>query len=161
MESSLGSLPFNRSLGTESLLPSALTQIENLNPFYLLQHQMIGWNALVLGGGEVQRGKEIGNGAGGKVYQGRLRGNVPCAIKQFKVWNESTFDKAMREIKFLSCLDHPCTVRLLGWIREPLQVGVSVSLYVSSLPQFHSLIISTARHGTRRWRSSRILQERN
>ena len=27
----------------------------------------------------------------------------------------------MREIQIAASLDHPCTLRLLGWVRQPLQ----------------------------------------
>ena len=69
----------------------------------------------------VKRGEHLGNGAYASVYKGRALG-IDCAIKVFR--NAESAEKReeiMREIKIGSSLDHPCTLRILGWVSQPLQ----------------------------------------
>ena len=124
--SSLGSSPFTSVFGTSDSAPTAAVIIEEetFSFFNSCQAQMSAWAVLELGPADVQRGKLLGEGASGKVYAGRMT-NVEAgvAIKAFKVFNEDRFNSAMQEIKLMSSLEHPCTVRMLGWTRTPFQVS--------------------------------------
>ena len=69
----------------------------------------------------VQRGDLLGRGAYAEVYKGRALG-TDCAIKLYRsTASAKQREEAMGEIRLGASLDHPCTLRILGWVRNPLQ----------------------------------------
>ena len=85
------------------------------------QHQIELWQQIEIRRGEIVRTELLGQGAFAEVYKGRALG-VECAIKLFrKTATAKHRQEAMAEIKLAASLDHPCTIRILGWTRAPLQ----------------------------------------
>ena len=79
------------------------------------------WKYLEVGSQDVKRGKLLGKGSYAEVYQGRALGG-DCAIKLYRsTASAKQLDDAKREIALGASLDHPCTLRILGWVRAPLQ----------------------------------------
>ena len=83
----------------------------------------------------VERGKRLGQGAYAEVYEGRVR-NLKCAIKLYRsTASQKQLNEAMREIKLAASLEHPCTLRLIGWVKRPLQT--LTELCVGDLKDFY------------------------
>ena len=79
------------------------------------------WSRLEVKAGQVQKGELLGRGAYAEVYRGRAATGFDCAIKVYRsTASAKQLQEAQREIQLAASLDHPCTVRLLGWIRQPL-----------------------------------------
>ena len=79
------------------------------------------WKYLEVRSQDVKRGKLLGKGSYAEVYQGRALGG-DCAIKLYRsTASAKQLDDAKREIALGASLDHPCTLRILGWVRAPLQ----------------------------------------
>ena len=79
------------------------------------------WKQLEIKGGVIELFESLGQGAYAEVYRGRALG-VDCAIKKFRrTASEKHKQEALREIELTASLDHPCTLRILAWTREPLQ----------------------------------------
>ena len=79
------------------------------------------WKQMEISAADVQRSMRLGQGAYAEVYRGRARG-MECAIKMYRVTaSAKQKGEAMREIRLGASLDHPNTLRLLGWVRKPLQ----------------------------------------
>ena len=79
------------------------------------------WMQIEIKDGSVKRSARIGHGAYAEVYKGQALG-TDCAIKLYRTTaSAKQREEAMREIRLSSSLDHPCTLRLLGWVRKPLQ----------------------------------------
>ena len=79
------------------------------------------WNNLEIWANSVQRFERIGRGSYADVYKGSAFG-VDCAVKvYFSTASPEIMEEAAREIQIGASLDHPCTLRILGWIRKPLQ----------------------------------------
>ena len=80
------------------------------------------WQYIMVDAKDVKRGKLLGRGAYAEVYEGRALGGIECAIKLYRSTAlEKQRKEAMREIRLGASLDHPCTLRILGWVRLPLQ----------------------------------------
>ena len=81
------------------------------------------WRQIMIkDGSTVKRGRKLGTGAYAEVYAGQALNGVDCAIKVYRTTASKRHrDEAMREIRLSASLDHPCTLRLLGWVQEPLQ----------------------------------------
>ena len=86
------------------------------------------WNFMVIDNSSVERGKRLGQGAYAEVYEGKVRG-LKCAIKLYRsTASQKQLNEAMREIKLAASLEHPCTLRLIGWVRQPLQTITELCL---------------------------------
>ena len=86
------------------------------------------WNFMMIDTSIVERGKRLGQGAYAEVYEGRVRG-LKCAIKLYRsTASEKQLKEAMREIRLTASLEHPCTLRLIGWVRQPLQTITELCL---------------------------------
>ena len=69
----------------------------------------------------IQRGPQLAQGVFTELYKGQLRG-LDCMIKLYRnTASAKELQGARREIRLTASLDHPCTLRLLGWTRHPLQ----------------------------------------
>lgn len=80
------------------------------------------WKQIELNGENVHRGELIGRGKFSEVYKGHARGH-DCAVKVYRsTASQQHLHSAMQEIVVAASLDHPCTVRVLGWVQEPLQM---------------------------------------
>ena len=56
------------------------------------------------------------------MYKGQALG-TECAIKVYRsTASEKQLKEAMHEIRLGASLDHPCTLRILGWVQKPLQM---------------------------------------
>ena len=79
------------------------------------------WMQLEIKDAEIEKGERLGKGAYAEVFKGRAL-DVECAIKVYRrTASGSQLEEAMREIKLAASLDHPFTLRLIGWVRNPLQ----------------------------------------
>ena len=86
------------------------------------------WNFMVIDNSIVERGKRLGQGAYAEVYEGKVR-DLKCSIKLYRnTASQSQLRDAMREIRLISSLDHPCTLRLIGWVKQPLQTITELCL---------------------------------
>ena len=81
----------------------------------------------------IKRGELLGQGSYAGVYRGFM-GNVQCAIKVYKSMQAAQRD-GQDEIKLMSSLDHPCVLRLIGWVHRPL--AMLVELAVGDLIKFY------------------------
>ena len=80
------------------------------------------WHYMAIDDKDSHRGDLLGRGAYAEVYKGRALG-VECAIKLYRrTASEKQLNEAMHEIRLGASLDHPCTLRILGWVRTPLQM---------------------------------------
>ena len=61
-----------------------------------------------------------------QVYKGRVCG-IECAVKVYST-TERAQSEGYGEIQLMACIDHPCTLRLLHWTREPLQAMTELGL---------------------------------
>ena len=79
------------------------------------------WQHMTVEAKDVKRGELLGLGAYAKVFEGYALG-MQCAIKAYRsTASEKQIQEAMREIRLGTSLDHPCTLRILAWVRDPLQ----------------------------------------
>lgn len=62
--------------------------------------------------------QQLGTGAYGTVYAGKLSNDRLVAIKKIKHRDEDSIEQVMNEIKLLSSVSHPNLVRLLGFCIE-------------------------------------------
>ena len=86
------------------------------------------WNFMVIDSSIVERGKRLGQGAYAEVYEGRVR-HLKCAIKLYRsTASQKQLKEAMREIRLTASLEHPCTLRLIGWVKQPLQTITELCL---------------------------------
>ena len=70
----------------------------------------------------IQRGSQLDQGVFTELYKGRLNGS-DCIIKLYRnTASTKELQEAMREIRLTASLDHPCTLRLLGWTSRPPQM---------------------------------------
>ena len=70
----------------------------------------------------IEKGVRLGQGAYAEVYEGRAL-DTACAIKLYRsTASAKHLQEAMREIQLCASLDHPCTIRILGWAKNPLQI---------------------------------------
>ena len=91
------------------------------NIFESCQQQVNAWQYMVVDAKNVQRVELLGKGAYAEVYKGRAVG-TDCAIKLYRsTASDKQRQEAMREIRLGLSLDHPCTLRMLGWVQNPLQ----------------------------------------
>ena len=93
--------------------------------FQSCQQQVNLWQYMSVAAGDVVRGELLGRGAYAEVYKGRVVNaalNTDCAIKVYRsTASPKQLEEARREISLGASLDHPCTLRILGWVRQPLQ----------------------------------------
>ncbi len=93
--------------------------------FQSCQQQVNLWQYMSVAARDVVRGELLGRGAYAEVYKGRVLNaalNTDCAIKVYRsTASPKQLEEARREISLGASLDHPCTLRILGWIRQPLQ----------------------------------------
>ena len=100
--------------------PASSSSSDN-NLFKSCQQQVNLWQYIVVNANSVQRGALLGRGAYAEVYNGHALG-TECAIKLYRSTASMEQRKeAMREIRLGASLDHPCTLRVLGWVQNPLQ----------------------------------------
>ena len=86
------------------------------------------WDLMVFDNSCVERIELLGQGAYAEVYGGKVRG-LKCAIKLYRsTASEKQLKEAMREIRLMASLDHPCTLRLIGWVKQPLQTITELCL---------------------------------
>ena len=86
------------------------------------------WNLILIDNSYVVKEKRLGQGAYAEVYEGRVR-DRKCAIKLYRrTASQEHLKEAMREIRLAASLDHPCTLRLIGWVRQPLQTITELCL---------------------------------
>ena len=89
--------------------------------FQSCQGQVNLWQYMTVDANSIQRGALLGRGAYAEVYKGRALG-TDCAIKLYRsTASAKQLEEAMGEIRLGASLDHPCTLRILGWVRNPLQ----------------------------------------
>ena len=101
---------------------SATEEDDTLVMFQSCQAKVSLWMQMQVKQDAVVRGASIGRGAYAEVYRGTLFKEITCAIKVYwSTASPSQLQEANREIRITASLDHPCTLRLLGWIRNPLQ----------------------------------------
>lgn len=86
------------------------------------------WNFMVIDNLSVERGKRLGQGAYAEVYEGKVH-DLKCAIKLYRsTASQKQLEEAMREIRLTASLEHPCTLRLIGWVKHPLQTITELCL---------------------------------
>ena len=86
------------------------------------------WKFIEVPSNRVVRTELLGRGAFAEVFRGQSSG-FECAIKLYrKSATKKHREEAMREIKLAASLDHPCTLRVLGWVRQPLQTIMELCL---------------------------------
>ena len=91
------------------------------NFFKTCQQQVNLWKYIVVEEKDVQRGALLGRGAYAEVYKGQALG-TDCAIKVYRATaSPEQLEEAMGEIRIAASFDHPCTLRVLGWVQKPLQ----------------------------------------
>ena len=79
------------------------------------------YKSIEMQAGRIEKLALLGRGSYAEVYKGRALG-VDCAIKAYRsTASAMQRQEAMREIQVSASLDHPCTLRILGWVRKPLQ----------------------------------------
>ena len=114
----------SQAFSTGSLQASATQSLLRANSgVYKTSQAQIGlYRQLLVDGREVQRTDLLGKGSYAEVYKGQVRG-TECAVKLYRrTASKEQIQEGMREIELMASLDHPCTVRLLGWVRWPLQM---------------------------------------
>ena len=117
--SSAATATFDLALGT-AFQPSVV-QGSGVTLFKTCQAKIGLWKHLEVRKEDVKRGKLLGKGSYAEVYRGQALG-VDCAIKLFRsTASAKQLEDARREIALGASLDHPCTLRILGWVRAPLQ----------------------------------------
>ena len=80
------------------------------------------WKQIEVKGHDVERGPLLSKGVYAEVYEGRVFGSA-CALKLYRTTaSRRQMQNVMQEVKLMASLDHPCTLRILGWVREPLQI---------------------------------------
>ena len=86
------------------------------------QAQVGVWKQIEVKGHDVERGPLLSKGVYAEVYEGRVFGSA-CALKLYRTTaSRRQMQNVMQEVKLIASLDHPCTLRILGWVREPLQI---------------------------------------
>ncbi len=86
------------------------------------------WDFLLIDNSYVERRELLGRGAYAEVYEGQVRG-LTCAIKLYRsTASQKQLDEAKREIMLMASLEHPCTLRLIGWVKRPLQTITELCL---------------------------------
>ena len=108
---------------SRSVAPSQGATAHDERPeLYKSPQAMVGlWKHISVKDESVERGAILAKTLTAEIYKGRLLG-VVCAIKMFRTTaTAKQLQEAMREIQIGASLDHPCTLRVLGWVRRPLQ----------------------------------------
>ena len=86
------------------------------------------WDLLLIDNSYVERRELLGRGAYAEVYEGQVRG-LKCAIKLYRsTASQKQLKEAKREIMLMASLEHPCTLRLVGWVKQPLQTITELCL---------------------------------
>ncbi|KZV25243.1 wall-associated receptor kinase-like 14-like [Dorcoceras hygrometricum] len=70
--------------------------------------------------------QQLGTGAFGTVYAGKLHDQEPVAIKKIRYRDHESVEQVLNEIKLLSSVSHPGLLRLLGFCIEN---GVQILVY--------------------------------
>ncbi len=98
------------------------------NLYHTCQAQISLWHQIEIKGARIEKFDRLGQGAYAEVHRGRVN-NIECAIKIYR--NTATQEQrqaAMREIEIAASLNHPCTLRIMGWTRSPLQTMTELCL---------------------------------
>ena len=111
--------------------------VEEPSTFKSCQAQMNLWQRmLIVDPSCIQRGPPLAINIVTEVYKGRVSG-FECTIKLYrKTASAKELEDAMFEIRLVTSLDHPCTLRILGWTRDPLQVLTEP--WLGDLSQFYT-----------------------
>ena len=157
-------LPQTQSMhsNTGSSSPAQASAVQGALPvlFQSCQARMSLHDQLEMDPRSVKRLELLGRGSYAEVFKGHALG-TECAIKLFKKTTSARHIKeAWREIRIAASLDHPGTVRLLGWTREPLQTimelccGDLTDFYqnkIESLPYSEREVLRLLRVSFERW----------
>ena len=109
-------------------VPQSLSEATGGALFRSCQARVNLWNFMVLDNSSVERGKRLGQGAYAEVYEGKVR-DFKCAIKLYRITaSQKQLKEAKREIMLMASLEHPCTLRLIGWVKRPLQTITELCL---------------------------------
>ena len=113
---------FLRSFNAESALGSQINAVQRgPRVFKSCQARVNLWDLLLIDNSYVERRELLGRGAYAEVYEGQVRG-LNCAIKVYRsTASQKQLKEARREIMLMASLEHPCTLRLIGWVKQPLQ----------------------------------------
>ena len=103
-------------------IQSQHTSSSQSDVFKSCQDQVNFWHYMTIEIKDLRRGALLGRGAYAEVYKGQALG-TECAIKVYRsTASEKQLKEAMHEIRLGASLDHPCTLRILGWVQNPLQM---------------------------------------
>ena len=98
------------------------TQTHNRCHCITRQSKMSVWLRMEIAPEAVETTKLLGRGSYAKVFRGRALG-MDCAVKMYyRNTTQAQPNLPVKEIQLMASLDHPCTVRLLYWVRNPLQM---------------------------------------
>ena len=107
---------------------SQLQAPQGATVFESCQAQVNLWQSMEIDPNLIARGVQLAQGVHTEVYEGRVRG-FHCAIKVHrKTAPAQQLQRAMSEIRLAASLDHPCTLRLIGWARNPPQTLTELCL---------------------------------
>ena len=124
---STGKNMYARKHNVQSVGPG-VSQSRPAAPFRSCQARVNLWDFMVFDNSCVERIELLGQGAYAEVYDGKVRG-LKCAIKLYRrTASEKQLKEAMGEIRLMASLEHPCTLRLIGWVRQPLQTITELCL---------------------------------
>ena len=99
-----------------------LQRPQSFGIFNSCQAKMRVWTRMEIIGERIERMEVLGQGSYAEVCKGRALG-IDCAVKVYRTTSsEKQREDAMREIRVMASLDHPCTLRLVGWTHSPLQM---------------------------------------
>ena len=120
---------FPQSFNAASTLGSQANAVQRgPSVFKSCQARVNIWNFMVIDNSSVKRGERLGQGAYAEVYEGKVRG-LKCAVKLYRsTASQKQLKEARREIMLMASLEHPCTLRLIGWVKQPLQTITELCL---------------------------------
>ena len=138
--------------GVSSL--ASATSFDGSRKFQSCQARIGLWKQMEMNPRSIKRGALLGQGAYAEVYKGQAS-DVECAIKVYrKTASAKHLEEARREIKLAASLDHPCTLRVLGWTRQPLQT--ITELCCGDLKAFYLDKIEAMKYSE--WQALRLLK---
>ena len=121
------------------------------NLYQTCQAQVRLWEQIEVRYAKIEKFDLLGKGAYAEVFRGSVNG-IECAIKTYRLTATAAHrHESMREIQITASLDHPCTLRILGWTRNPLQTmtelccGDLKAYYSNKIEQFQYSEMETLR----------------
>ena len=118
----IAGMSVNTFMGPSTISSQTTFRSEPEGIFMSCQAKIGLWRYIEIAGGRgVERRNLLGRGSYAEIYAGVANG-IECAIKKYRsTASQEQLAEAMREIQLGASLDHPCTLRILGWVRTPLQ----------------------------------------